>query len=57
MLRLLILDLFRGGFASSLQAWNIVLDRTIDQLEINAEIVVNQDISESTQSFPIHVRM
>ena len=57
MLLLVILDLSDGGFASCFQERNVVLDRTINEFEINAKIVVNQDVAESSQSRPIHARM
>lgn len=46
----LILDLFQRSLAGFLQARNVAFDRTIDVLEIYTQIVVNQDISEPSQS-------
>jgi hypothetical protein len=41
--------------ARHLQPWDIPLDGSIRMLDIHSQIIVNEDISKSGESFPINL--
>ena len=48
---------FKRAFAGEFQTGNVLLDSPIDVLQIDAKVIVDQDISKPRQPFPINRRM